>query len=102
MSIAVVPSTAIAWTIAVFFAYWSNRNFVFHSSAHTFQEILTEAASFFAARITTGIIDIIIMYLFVDVFGFHDVVIKTASNILVIILNYIFSKILIFKGEKNS
>ena len=100
--IAVVPSTAIAWTVAVFFAYWSNRNFVFHSSAHTFSDILTEAASFFAARITTGIIDIVIMYVFVDVLGLHDVVVKVASNILVIILNYVFSKILVFKGEKNS
>ena len=42
------------------------------------------------------------MYVFVDVLGLHDVVVKVASNILVIILNYVFSKILVFKGEKNS
>ena len=58
----------------------------------------------FAAKIlkVTGVLDVIIMWLFVDVLGLNDVVIKTASNILVIILNYAFSKLLIFKGERKS
>ena len=51
-------------------------------------------------RSGTGILDVIIMYIFVDVLGFYDVLIKTASNILVIILNYIASKLFIFKGDK--
>ena len=96
----VVPSTVIAWTIAVFFAYYTNRRYVFGSTVSSFKGILREAAYFFGARITTGVIDVIIMYVFVDVLGFHDVFIKTASNILVIILNYIFSKLIIFKGGK--
>lgn len=54
------------------------------------------------ARITTGIIDMVIMYVFVDVLGFHDVGVKVVSNIIVVILNYVFSKILVFKGEKHS
>ena len=100
--IAVVPSTVIAWGVAVLFAYWSNRNFVFQSKENSFTGIIREAAYFFAARIATGITDVVIMYLFVDVLGFYDVIIKTASNILVIVLNYIASKFFIFKGESNS
>ena len=95
----VVSSTVIAWVIAFLFAYWSNRNFVFHSKN---SDILKEFTEFFACRIGTGILDVIIMYIFVDVLGFYDVVIKTASNILVIILNYIASKLFIFKGETQS
>ena len=98
----VVASTVIAWTIAVFFAYWSNRKFVFRSAANTHSAVLKEAAEFFSCRIATGILDVIIMYIFVDVLGFYDVFIKTASNILVIILNYIASKLFIFRGEKSS
>ena len=98
----VVSSTVIAWTVAVLFAYWSNRKFVFHSTTNTHSGILKEAAEFFSCRIATGVLDVIIMYIFVDVLGFYDVVIKTASNILVIILNYIASKLFIFKGETQS
>ena len=102
LSMGVVPSTVIAWLIAVVFAYWSNRKYVFKSAAVSLREIITEAGEFFAARIATGVLDVIIMWLFVDVLGLNDVVIKTASNILVIILNYAFSKLLIFKGERKS
>ena len=102
LGLAVVPSTVIAWTVAVFFAYYTNRKYVFHSTESSFKGMLREAAYFFSARITTGVIDVIIMYVFVDVLGFHDVFIKTASNVLVVILNYVFSKLIIFKGEKQS
>ena len=100
--IPVVASTVIAWTVAVIFAYWANRKFVFHSTVNTLSGILKEASEFLFFRITTGVLDVIIMYLFVDVFGFYDVIVKTVSNIIVIILNYIASKIIIFKGEKSS
>ena len=102
LGLAVVPSTVIAWTVAVFFAYYTNRKYVFRSTESSFMGMLREAAYFFGARITTGVIDVIIMYVFVDVLGFHDVFIKTASNVLVVILNYVFSKLIIFKGESNS
>lgn len=95
----VVPSTVIAWTVAVLFSYWGNRNFVFHSNN---SGILKEAAEFFSCRIATGVLDVIIMYIFVDVLDFPDVIVKTTSNIIVIILNYIASKLFIFKGEKSS
>ena len=98
--IPVVASTVIAWTVAVVFAYWANRTFVFHSTVNTLSGIIKEASEFLFFRITTGVLDVIIMYLFVDVFGFYDVIVKTTSNIIVIILNYIASKIIIFKGEK--
>ena len=92
-----VPATVLAWLIAVIFAFWTNRTYVFRSKNSA---VLKEAAEFFIARVTTGIIDVVIMYVFVDVLVFHDVWVKTASNIIVIILNYVFSKLFIFKGAK--
>ena len=92
-----VPATVLAWLIAVIFAFWTNRTYVFRSKNSA---VLKEAAEFFSARIATGVLDVIIMYLFVDVLGFYDVWVKTVSNILVIILNYILSKFFIFKEAK--
>ncbi|MBQ7592730.1 MAG: GtrA family protein [Synergistaceae bacterium] len=96
----VVPATIIAWVIAVLFAYYTNRKYVFHSNINSISGIISEAGEFFICRLATGILDVIIMYIFVDVLNFNDVIIKTISNILVIILNYIASKLFIFKGEK--
>ena len=101
LGLAVMPSTVIAWILAVLFAYFTNRKWVFQSSAHTKAEILKELVSFFACRISTGIADIIIMYVFADVLKFNDVIIKTISNIIVIALNYLGSKLIIFRKRKD-
>lgn len=96
-----IPSTIIAWFLAVFTAYLTNRRWVFHSEAHGMRAIVRECIAFFAARIATGIIDLVSMWLFVDVMGFDDVIIKTLANVVVIALNYVFSKFLIFKHDKK-
>lgn len=96
-----LPSTIIAWIMAVFFAYITNRKWVFHSEAHTRDEIMKEVVSFFSCRIATGAVDWGCMLLFVDVFQFNDVVIKMGANIIVIILNYVASKLIIFKHKEN-
>ena len=49
------------------------------------------------ARVFTGLLDVFIMYLFVDVLKFYDMPVKIISNIIVIILNYIASKLYIFR-----
>lgn len=100
----VVPSTVVAWIVAVTFAYVTNRKWVFQSEAKTILEIRKEIMSFYVCRLATGILDWICMYIFVDLLCFNDVVIKVMTNILVIILNYVASKIVIFKKnvKRNS
>ena len=94
-----VVSTAIAWVAAVLFAYITNRKWVFHSKATGAAAIAKEIVSFFVCRLLTGVLDIGIMKLFVDILGFNDVIVKVASNIIVIILNYVASKLVIFKKK---
>lgn len=97
-----VSGTVIAWIVAVTFAFITNRKMVFESNATHANEILRETLSFFSCRLLTGGLDLLIMYVFVDVTGFNDLVMKAISNIIVIILNYIASKLLIFKhGGQN-
>jgi len=92
----VMPSTIVAWFAAVLFAYFTNRKWVFHSNAHGRAEITRELFSFFGCRLATGVVDWVCMFIFVDLLLWNDVFIKFAANVLVIVLNYIASKLLIF------
>ena len=94
-----VPSTAIAWLLSVLFAFITNKLWVFESKSFDKKTMLHEVTSFFGCRVATGILDIVIMYLSVDVAHFNPTLWKLISNILVIIINYIASKLLIFKKK---
>lgn len=95
-------STIFAWFSSVLFAYITNRIFVFQSRANGISAILKEALSFFSCRLATGVLDLAIMVFFVDYWHFNDLFIKVLSNIIVIILNYIASKLWIFKKKTKS
>lgn len=99
--LAVLPSAMVAWLVAVLFAYLTNRKMVFHSQANSATEIIKEIVAFFACRITTGVVDWLCMFIFVDLIHLNDLFIKVAANILVILLNYVASKIFVFK-QKNT
>ena len=93
----VMVGTILAWALAVFFAYITNRTMVFHSSATGADEVLKEIVSFFACRIGTGVVDWAIMLIFVTILHFNHMIVKILANIIVIVLNYILSKFVIFK-----
>lgn len=93
----VVPADIAAWIAAVLFAYLTNRKWVFHSEVREMPGILREMTSFFACRLATGVIDWAMMYVLVDRMRLNDMVIKILANIIVIILNYVASKLLIFR-----
>ena len=95
----VMLSTLAAWFLSVLFAYVTNRKWVFHSGVLTFSNIIREAVAFFICRLATGIADILIMFIFVNIFHFNDLFIKIISNIAVIILNYVASKWIIFNHK---
>lgn len=94
-------STVIAWFLSVLFAYLTNRKWVFDSQVNNSKEFVKEIISFYVSRAATGAIDLLCMFVFVDVLHFNDVLIKTASNILVVILNYVASKWIIFKKSSD-
>ena len=92
-----VPSTVIAWVLAVLFAFITNKLWVFDSPSFDAKTLRHEIPTFFGARIATGILDVVIMYLAVDLAHWNPTVWKLISNVLVIIINYIASKLVIFK-----
>lgn len=94
-------SNIIAWIFAVAFAYITNKIWVFESKSWNMSVLRREITAFISCRLATGIMDLIIMYVCVDVLGWHAMLMKLASNVLVIILNYIFSKLIIFKKRRD-
>ncbi len=101
LSVHYMAATVIAWFLSVVFAYLTNRKWVFESSVHTPAAVIKEAASFFASRIFSGVMDAALMYLCVDLLSFNSDISKLAINVLVIILNYILSKLLVFRKKSE-
>ena len=94
-----LTSNAIAWILSVLFAFFTNRRYVFKSVAHG-AEIVRELFRFIVLRLASGGVDMLIMYGTVSVMGWNETVFKIVSNIIVVVLNYIFSKSIIFKMER--
>ena len=96
-----VISNSIAWCISVLFAYVTNKLFVFSSKKENLVGILKEMFSFIFARLFTGALcDIGLFALMINILGINDIVSKITTQILVVILNYVLSKLVIFKKEK--
>lgn len=96
IGIPMAPSNAIAWVLSVAFAYITNRKWVFESTVAGFLPILREIAGFVACRVLTGLMDMGIMFVFADWLRFDDMIVKVTSNVLVIIGNYVGSKLVVF------
>ncbi len=91
-------ANVISWIAGVNFAYVTNRKYVFESKD---PHILKEMVSFYAARLVTLGMDMGTMFLMVTVAGINDKFAKLVAQFLVIVFNYIFSKLLVFRGQKG-
>lgn len=96
--VANVPSTIIAWFASVIFAFITNKLFVFESKSFKAKVLAFEAVSFFGFRALTGLIDVAVMYVTVDLLQWNPLLCKLLSNVIVVVLNYVASKLLIFKN----
>ncbi len=89
----------LSWVAGVTFAYFTNRKYVFESNE---KNKIKEASKFVLARVTTLIMDMIIMWLGVTVLHCNDKIVKIISQIVIIVSNYIFSKLFVFKKESKN
>ena len=92
-------SNVIAWIVTATFAYITNKIYVFKSKTNSFKELIKEIIYFYGCRLFTLAVDEGIMILTVDKLGWNALLMKILANTIVIILNFIFSKILIFKKK---
>ena len=102
ISIDEVISSALAWLCAVIFAYITNKIFVFESDTKTIKSFLKEMFSFFLARILSGITcDVGTFALMVKVLHINDIISKIITQVMVIIVNYVLSKFVVFKNKEK-
>ena len=101
LNIKIYTSNVIAWILSVLFAFITNKLFVFESKNKKAKENVKEVISFFFFRVLSLIFDMAFMYVMIQIFTANEMLSKVISNILVIILNYLFSKLFIFKSQKE-
>ena len=87
-------ANVVAWIISVLFAYITNRKYVFVSKNNN---KLKELMSFCLARVATLLMDMVLMYFGVNILLFNDKLVKIVSQVVVIVSNYVFSKLFVFK-----
>ena len=90
-------SNVIAWVAAVAFAYLTNKPWVFKSHDWSRQTVIPELTKFVGCRVGSGALETGIIFLFVDVLCWNGNVMKLITSVLVVILNYIGSKLLVFR-----
>lgn len=97
-----IVSSGLSWFCSVLFAYITNKMFVFESKTDTKKAFFMEMITFFLARIASGILcDVGTFALMVKVFHINDIVSKIVTQIMVVVVNYVFSKLFIFKKKKE-
>ena len=90
----------IAWIAAVLFAFLTNKFFVFKSQTAEKVDFLKEMASFFGFRIVSLILDVALLFLLMSVIRTNEIFAKGFSQFAVVVANYVFSKLFIFKASR--
>ena len=94
-------SNIISWILAVTFAYVTNRTWVFGSNAKGFNAVSKEAVYFYLGRVVTLVIEEIILFVFITIMGFNNILVKVIAQVIIIILNYVISKLAVFGGKEH-
>lgn len=92
-------SNVIAWAAAVVFAYVTNKPFVFRSHDWSAKTVIPELTRFVGTRLGSGGLETLILFAFVDVMGMNGNLWKLLTSVLVVILNYLGSKLLVFRRK---
>ena len=92
-----LDSTLIAWVAGVLFAFFTNKLFVFESDRRDIRGLLFEISTFFTARLLSLGLEEGILFLFVEQLGCRAGIVKLFAQILVVVFNYVASKLVIFR-----
>lgn len=107
VSVSVLLDNILSWICAVLFAYVTNKLWVFNSKSWDRQVVLPEIVKFFSARAATGILEIVAVPLLAalgldrPVLGVEGMLAKVIVTVVVVILNYVFSKLLVFRKPEK-
>jgi len=89
-------ATIISWILAVLFAFFANKKYVFESKKKG-KDKLIEMIKFFLSRLTTLLIEMISMWVLTSPLSINDKISKIILQFIILVLNYLFSKLFVFK-----
>lgn len=92
-------SNVIAWCVAVLFAFLTNKPFVFESKDWSAKTVVPEFTKFVGTRVASCLMETVILMVAVDMLGWNGVIWKLVTSVIVVILNYIGSKLLVFRRK---
>lgn len=92
-------SNMVAWAVSVAFAYLTNKPFVFKSHDWSAKTVLPELTKFVTCRLGSGALETIIIWLIVDTMHCNGNIMKLITSVLVVILNYVASKLVVFRKK---
>ena len=107
VNVLVAVSNVLSWVTAVLFAYITNKLFVFESKSFKPTVLFKEIGLFVGSRLLSGAVEWVGVPLLVwlglnqTIFGIEGMLSKVLVSVIVVILNYILSKLIVFKKEKN-
>lgn len=99
LGMAASVSNVVAWIFAVAFAYLTNKPFVFKSHDWSLKVVGPELLKFVGCRVGSGLLETGIVFVFADGLGWNGNWVKIVTSILVVILNYVGSKLLVFRKK---
>lgn len=97
LHLSAAASNAIAWVAAVAFAYLTNKPFVFKSYDWSAKTVVPELTKFVGSRIASGALETVIIFVTVDLLLWDGNIMKLVTSVLVVVMNYVASKLLVFK-----
>ena len=97
LHISAAASNVIAWVAAVAFAYLTNKPFVFKSHDWSAKTVVPELTKFVGSRVLSGALETAIIFVTVDLLCWNGNIMKLVTSVLVVVLNYVASKLLVFR-----
>lgn len=100
LNMPVLIANVISWILAVTFAYFTNRTWVFEQKPEGFKETVKQMIGFYGGRVATLLMEEVILWLFIEQLGWNNMLVKLFAQVLVIVLNYVISKLLVFRKKE--
>lgn len=94
-------SNTFSWIFAVEFAFFTNRRWVFHSPTKTFYAFIRQMALFYTGRLFSFLVETFILWVFVTILDFNALLIKAFATLVVLIMNYVISKLVVFRQKTS-
>ena len=98
----VLIANVFSWILAVLFAYLTNARWVFKARPESAGEHLRLLLRFYAGRLATLGVEELLLWIFITRLGLPDMPVKIAAQVVVIVLNYVVSKLLVFRKGKET